>query len=210
MDVDAGVSLLHNDTSMLRTAVIASGGVEVNNTVTGGGMERVLTVSDKPEYKVKTVTQTLDDDVEDPGDLHYGNVLTDDDDLVGWTLDAASFYLVRGTLWMEVEADTRDAQIILTASQTPVVSLWGFKMSGDIVGCSTWDCQFNRAITNSMDIDWNGASEENVRSEIVLEGYIETHATLSTTINLQWAQRTSGSQLLTFYRGSWLSFEKMA
>ena len=40
------VSLNHNAVVMARTAVIGSGGFQVNNTVTGAGFERVLTTSD--------------------------------------------------------------------------------------------------------------------------------------------------------------------
>jgi hypothetical protein len=40
------VAMFHNGIEMARTALIGSGGFEVNNTVTGAGFERVLTVSD--------------------------------------------------------------------------------------------------------------------------------------------------------------------
>jgi hypothetical protein len=43
---DGLVGLRHNDVQMARTVVIGSGGFEVNNTLTGAGFERVLTVSD--------------------------------------------------------------------------------------------------------------------------------------------------------------------
>jgi hypothetical protein len=40
------VELRHNDTAMARTATAGNGGFEINNTVTGAGFERALTVSD--------------------------------------------------------------------------------------------------------------------------------------------------------------------
>jgi len=46
MTRDGQVELRHNNTAMARTALIGSGGFEVNNTVTGAGFERVLTTSD--------------------------------------------------------------------------------------------------------------------------------------------------------------------
>ena len=44
--LNAGVDLRHNNIGMARTVAIGSGGMEVNNTVTGAGFERVLTSSD--------------------------------------------------------------------------------------------------------------------------------------------------------------------
>lgn len=46
MAQNAGVTLHDNNIAMARTVVAASGGMEVNNTVTGAGFERVLTTSD--------------------------------------------------------------------------------------------------------------------------------------------------------------------
>ena len=43
---DGAIILAHNDIDMARTAAAASGGFEVNNTLTGLGFERVLTASD--------------------------------------------------------------------------------------------------------------------------------------------------------------------
>lgn len=46
IDPAAAVTFAHNATAMARTATIGNGGMEVNNTVTGAGFERVLTTSD--------------------------------------------------------------------------------------------------------------------------------------------------------------------
>lgn len=43
---NGGIDLYNNDVNVARTATLGSGGFEVNNTVTGGGFERVLTTSD--------------------------------------------------------------------------------------------------------------------------------------------------------------------
>ena len=43
---DGGVEVRFNNQNAMRTVIAASGGLEVNNTVTGGGFERVLTIAD--------------------------------------------------------------------------------------------------------------------------------------------------------------------
>jgi len=43
---DADVQLFFNNIEMAHTVIVGSGGFEVNNTVTGGGFERVLTTAD--------------------------------------------------------------------------------------------------------------------------------------------------------------------
>lgn len=44
---DGAVTLYHNNVTALRSATLANGGAEVNNTLTGGGFERVLTATDR-------------------------------------------------------------------------------------------------------------------------------------------------------------------
>ncbi len=48
MTPEADVALFHDDVEVARTLAAASGGFEVNNTLTGAGFERVLTASDLP------------------------------------------------------------------------------------------------------------------------------------------------------------------
>ena len=65
LDAQAGpVRLYHSDAAgttviTFRTVALASGGVEVNNTLTGAGFERVLTIADRTSAAVYTPTNVV-------------------------------------------------------------------------------------------------------------------------------------------------------
>ncbi len=79
-----GVALYHDTSNVANTDTPANGGLFVNNTATGAGLERVLTESDGYENFVVTTALTVNNDISDP--------------IPGWTFVMApnTRYRIRG------------------------------------------------------------------------------------------------------------------
>ena len=91
---DGAVDVYHNGTVMTRTVVIGSGGLEVNNTVTGAGFERVLTTGDKD------VTYTNDSGIHTyvAADVDNGRIYTGTTASDAWTLNNSLTAKIGATL----------------------------------------------------------------------------------------------------------------
>jgi hypothetical protein len=60
-DPDGASSLYHDAAEVIRTITAATGGLEANNTLTGAGFERVLTIADRRSAQIYTPTNVSTD-----------------------------------------------------------------------------------------------------------------------------------------------------
>jgi hypothetical protein len=60
-DPDGASSLYHDAAEVVHTITAAAGGLEANNTLTGAGFERVLTVADRRSAQIYTPTNVSTD-----------------------------------------------------------------------------------------------------------------------------------------------------
>ena len=194
--VDNGaVTVFHNGTAMARTALAASGGLEVNNTVTGAGFERALTVSDLVVAPVmvllaanKTMTST--------------ETLTDVTGFTATTL-ASTRYKFRIVLFVQSGTAGTNPGLRLLLNHTTAQSskegrILEFRDSGLV--------QSVRALPDASTITGLNAGTTSDENMLVYEGFFETIT--AGTLQLEAAQNTSNGTGTIITEGS--SFEVWA
>jgi len=181
----------HGGTQVVRTAAIASGGLEVNNTLTADGWERVLTKTDKGEMKRKLTTTS-----------RGNNTRADDPDLSGFVLKANTVYAIEAYLEFETTSATPDLQM-------------GFEMTGNTNQDGGYLAQwgFNTGVTGNSQVFAPGAtaviSLVNGITSISIHGYMLTGAGADTTVDFQWAQNTTdAANPVSLVNGSWMKFTR--
>jgi hypothetical protein len=172
----------------------AAGGLFINNTLTGGGSERALTTSDleTTESIVKTANESKTNDA----------VLADDNAMVGFTLEADTWYSIKG--WLEVIFSTSSGgiQFFLQFSNTPVnVGGWSAILTGDLEILGD-----NAGIEVALEYD--SATETSFGATI--DGCFKSNASVGGTIDFQWAQKTSHANASQINSGSYITMKKLS
>ena len=194
MVINGAVALFHNGTNMAQTQLAASGGLQINNALTGAGFERALTANlvDNPFRTLlaaqKTMTST--------------EVLTD---VTGFaaTLLSSTRYKFRIVLFVNSGIAGDDPGLRLNLDFTGSDSskegrILEFRNSGLV--------QSVRALPNSSTITALNAGTTTDENMLVYEGFIETIT--SGTLQLEAAQSTSNGTATIITEGS--SFEVWA
>lgn len=128
------------------------------------------------------------------------DTLTDDPHLFGWILQAASFYKVTGYIQVNAASSTPDYKHRFQFSQTPVDTTITY-ISVDTVGLVEAD-------TEQMTTTIVQPAATNTRG-IQFHAFIDTHATLASIMNYQWAQNVADAGATTLHAGSWIKIERM-
>ena len=127
---------------------------------------------------------------------------SDDPHLNGWTLDAASYYKITGMLEVDnAVSSTPDIKMLWQTSQTFQLSRIGYQAVDDSASFAG----------DTATMTGNGVvqlSAGNVNT-VDISGFVKTHATLSSTVDFQWAQNSTNSNATVVYEGSWMTLEKM-
>ncbi|MCG8436384.1 MAG: hypothetical protein MJA83_20395, partial [Gammaproteobacteria bacterium] len=183
------VRLYHNNVRAVDTAAPASGGLLIDNTLTGAGQERALTVTDMGVLKIK--------DADKP--ITNSNTLEDDDDLAGWSLEADTRYYIEGLiLYTQNVGNIRFKFVLDNAEQESGYTLTGADTSGTTHNRRS-DITDLVAITTFIDGQEAG---------VHFSGYVKSHATLASTLDFQWAQDNSNANATIVREGSWIKVTK--
>ena len=184
-DPDGASVLSHAGSNVARTRAIASGGLEVNNTLTGGGFERVLTTSDSMKV-VKTSNQSRSGDTAEKEDsaLFLRNLP------VGYyTYEAVLLYNTTGSGGISVQAN---------------VSGGGTVGAGAVLFTSDVNSNNNRDINAP-----EGFPGANAAGVIHITGGFEV-ASGTPDVAVYWAQNTSNGVATTVEEGSWLRVQRIS
>ena len=188
-DVNDGVVLHSKGADVARAFPASSGGFQANNTLTGVGFERVLTVSDQSIKKYKKVSTVRVSTA----------TLADDPELAGFVLLADSVYVLNAYLLVSSGASDKDIKFALQFSSAPSYG------SSDILDYD--------GFTNPPDL-FTGIGDMvktyvgqagPIISPTLFRGSFATGAS-GATVDLQWAQNTSGASDTTLERGSFVEF----
>ena len=125
--------------------------------------------------------------------------LQDDDDLVGFDIGAAAFYLVRGLLIISGAAG--DFKYDFPFTNAP--QSYSILMSGGN------DTNSNTEYDNSA-VGGGSIAVPAAEIAVALHGHVEGHATLADTMKLRWAQLTSDVGATTLHQGSWIELVRMS
>lgn len=159
--------------------------------VTVGGVAIAGVTSSMPVIKAKSADETKNTDATPAIDTH----------LYGWTLEAGSTYSIKGVLKVDNSASiTPGFSYLFNFSNAPIDS-WGMmdEVSARITGFETTD------ITVEKELGWAvSASAPIMHFELV----VVTHATLSSTMDFHWAQRTSSANDTILKAGSYFAVQK--
>ena len=130
--------------------------------------------------------------------------LTDDPHLAGFTVDAATVYILEGFIIAVADnSATPDLKWQFQSSQTLVESL-AFRIDATETGSLG-----STAVTDNVGVAATvSLITGNFRSGINLKGVFVGHATLSATVDFQWAQNTADSAATTVGVGSWIRLIK--
>ena len=125
----------------------------------------------------------------------------DDPDLSGWVLQPASFYKVEGCLTWDTGGSNSDLKVIWQLDNAAV----GGSMRWDTVDSGG---TFITQDVGGEDVEYLcGGGAQNRMTKIV--GFIDTHATLDTILDLQWAQQVSDAQDINMFFGSWITITRL-
>ena len=130
------------------------------------------------------------------------NTFSDDAQMAGWSVDAASYYTIKGFLRVQAGNANPDVKFRFETSQTFVSSYTGY-----VGGAEDRAIDGDSAITpTGVQFPLGAANGQG----IMLHGNFRTHATESGTVDFQWAQvNTDGGNLTTMFDGSWITIEKL-
>lgn len=194
--VPGGRSTMHFDSDpTARTAATASGGLEIDNQLTGAGFERALTESDNPVYrKVRTANKSLSST----------STLEVDADLSSIPIEAGKLYEVSFTLLLgAADADPK------------------FKFNIDITGGISFDTQRNGTVIYSpssgtpaiegleglIGTTFSGIDVGLGSSIMTFTGVFKSD--LVGVMNFEWAQNVSDATAFVVYAGSTIQLRKL-
>jgi hypothetical protein len=125
-----------------------------------------------------------------------------DPELAGWAVAAASFYSING--FLNVYQNTGDFKFRFTVSNANQVEKQHWD-SEDENAVTATDFQLSitggTSITTMTDADQYG---------IRIKGSFQTHATLPSTLDFQWAQSSAEASATNLLLGSWIEIAKLA
>jgi len=197
LSADTGTTLYHTaGTSIAQSLAAASGGLQVNNTLTGAGLERVLTLSDLPPAYV-----TPD---------QYGRVAADipsvNDTLanavgMGVTLAANTRYAIEGFLQFTCANATPDVKFLFTTTDAHQGdNLTYIHSSNDSPTAFTLISEWLTTTNTFIPI----AATDTIT--VYVKGYIQTHASNAPVVQFQFAQNVTDANATSLLEGSWLSY----
>lgn len=191
-DPDGASKLHYAGGEVVETLPDFSGGLRANNTLTGGGYERVLTVSDNGVIKRKT---------SDTG--RTTSTLSDDPHLKSFSLEANTWYSIYLHLHITSGSATSEYKMAFQLSQSEQAGSYVGHFMGDTqVGIVLHSSDLTTPATRNLfgpDTDYTA----------ILDGLIHTHASLASTIDFQWAQEVSDPNALTLHEGSYMVLRKL-
>ncbi len=146
------------------------------------------------ETKFKTATNT-----------RANNTLTDDEHMVGFTIDAATMYSFVGYLLISNPLTTADVLFRFDPTQTFVDSRIKHSARGSTANGAPVDDSGLATSSNFINLL---TGDEIMAVEI--SGFFKTHATMAGTVDFQWSQSTTeAGNLTSMYLGSWIRIQKM-
>ena len=175
------------DGEIARSALLANGGFEVNNTVTGGGFERALTASDLAPV-AQTKIKTADESVTN------STTLQNDNQLQGYNLLANKTYRV---------------EVFLNYLQNVGNFKWQFSLTAAI---NARAYQYNAVdeagvVFNDFDDGLGGGQittlTDNVSACFSTIGFLRTGVT-PPTLTFQWAQQVLSGNATTVFESSYM------
>lgn len=127
-----------------------------------------------------------------------GTTLTDDEDLAGFTVDAATEYLLEAELRVTTASDVPDFKYTWQFSQTPQQAS-GFIVDEGGTGVTDGTAA-NITLTSTSTRNATGGADFVLRVSARILG----HATTAGTLDFQWAQNNSSANATTLKAGSWM------
>ena len=196
-DPDNDTALFDNGVEVARTLPTASGGFEVNNTSTGAGFERVLTISDLGAGIAVEAIKTSDDSVLN------STTLVDDSELSGFALAANTTYRIDGYFIVSADNVAAGIRYALQSSQVFTNSEWG---SIALLGPTNDFSGVQLSTTTVQGYVFDDITTKFIR----VQGFVVTGGS-APIVDLQFAQQVAVGGSNTFMRtGSWLQFIPIA
>jgi hypothetical protein len=127
--------------------------------------------------------------------------LTDDPHLAGFSLEANTTYQIEGVLSVSAGSATPDLKMMIVCDEVAQHSSIGVTRTSS---GGNFDSDWANESVNII-VDLAGLDSGDVH----IRGYITTHASNPTTMDLQWAQNTSDAADITMRIGSWLRATKI-
>ena len=129
-----------------------------------------------------------------------GTTLTDDPHLFGWTLQPGSIYRVTGYIQLNSASTTPDYKHRFQFSQTPVDSTITYITvdTASVVEADTTQMPTTLVLPAAT-----------ASKCIQITAFIDTHATLASILDYQWAQNVSDAAITRIHAGSWIKVERM-
>ena len=154
-----------------------------------------ITADNLPVTKVKTADTAKTND----------NTLADDADLSGFNLQRGSIYRIEGFMFADFGFANNEYNHAFQISQTPVSALW--QAWSVITGTTqSQDQEAKNNIATAMSHTVVVSAEP---MGIKIDGFIETHATLDSVLDYQWAQLNNDANTITLKLGSNISLTKI-
>ena len=196
IDPDNRTILTHPVTAedVLRTLAASAGGIEVDNQLTGAGLERVLTESDAGGG-IQTQNQRNQDTRQNT------TTQANCSEMTGWTLEADTYYAIDG--WITYR----------TQSVSGVAMECRFQAPGNpaiVVQVHIYDSDTDTFVDAT---DMSNESEEifavngTFGQQALLRGYILSDT--AGTLDFQWAQQVSSAFINEINPGSWIRLTEM-
>ena len=132
-------------------------------------------------------------------------VLSDDPHIVGMVLKIDTVYALEGFLMFDSVPNAADLQFRFQLSQTAQESHTSY-MVGFPSGASTVVMALSNLMTTTITHNVTVGSSD---VGFFIKGFIKTHATVATTVDLQWAQNISNASATVLNLGSWVRLTEM-
>ncbi len=138
-------------------------------------------------------------------DVTNSTVYVKDTDLQKWLLQPHSYYKIHGEIRCDSDTSgTPGIKFNLTTTNNFQSSAWTASRVSNL-GTTDQDLSTNLTDGAGVDITLN-ANDPNI---IVINGYVQTHLTLPSTVDLQWAQFVANATRTRCRHGTYLTFTKM-
>jgi hypothetical protein len=194
------VTLLEVGVAVVQSKTAATGGLEINNTLTGGGFERVLTTSDIAggvQLAVKKADTSRSSTI----------TLTDDPDLA-ITVDGTAYYAVTIHGHVTCAAAGIDMKYALDGATGRLIQalMTYAPETSTLGGVAIFGESTDQASGGTIDLD--GVFQYS----FTYTGYVyfSTGGAGTRTIEFTWAQNISNVTAVVLKEGSWMTVQKLA
>jgi hypothetical protein len=190
------VTLLEVGVAVVQSKTASTGGLEVNNTLTGGGFERVLTESDGVQLAVKKADTSRSSTT----------TLADDPDLA-ITVDGTAYYAVTIHGHVTCAAAGIDMKYALDGATGRIIqALFTYAPETSTTGgVAIFGESTDQGNGGTMDLD--GVFQYS----FTYTGYVyfSTGGAGARTIEFTWAQNISNATAVVLKEGSWMTVQKV-